>query len=164
MGVRGQVGCDLDLDNETDDADRSHRPAQPLATPQQLPAPGVQRQDHARERQDDDGEGDSVIPICGSSKCGMATAPKNTAIMTAIATPTCCPVATRSSVRRRRANRPAESITPVCSPHTMWWNRWLSPSIAFSMLIEFADIWMMRKMLLNLRDRAEGRTPLRSSG
>jgi hypothetical protein len=42
--------------------------------------------------------------------------------------------------------------------------RWLSPSIAFSMLIEFADIWMMRKMLLNLRDRAEGRTPLRSSG
>jgi hypothetical protein len=33
--------------------------------------------------------------------------------------------------------------------------RWLSPSIAFSMLVEFADIWMMRKMLLNLRDRAE---------
>ncbi len=33
--------------------------------------------------------------------------------------------------------------------------RWLSPSIAFSMLIEFGDIWMMRKMLLNLRDRAE---------
>jgi hypothetical protein len=41
--------------------------------------------------------------------------------------------------------------------------RWLSPSIAFSMLIEFADIWMMRKMLLNLRDRAEGRTPIRST-
>ncbi|HSK91267.1 MAG TPA: hypothetical protein VK875_08135 [Euzebyales bacterium] len=38
--------------------------------------------------------------------------------------------------------------------------RWLSPSIAFSMLLEFADIWMMRKMLLNLRDRAEvGRQP-----
>jgi hypothetical protein len=33
--------------------------------------------------------------------------------------------------------------------------RWLSPSIAFSLLIEFADIWMIRKMLLNLRDRAE---------
>jgi hypothetical protein len=35
--------------------------------------------------------------------------------------------------------------------------RWLSPSITFSALIEFGDIWMMRKMLLNLRDRAEGR-------
>jgi len=34
--------------------------------------------------------------------------------------------------------------------------RWLSPSIAFSALLEFGDIWMMRKMLLNLRDRAEG--------
>jgi hypothetical protein len=33
--------------------------------------------------------------------------------------------------------------------------RWLSPSIIFSLLLEFADIWMMRKMLLNLRDRAE---------
>ena len=33
--------------------------------------------------------------------------------------------------------------------------RWLSPSIAFSMLLEFADVWMMRKMLLNLRERAE---------
>jgi len=33
--------------------------------------------------------------------------------------------------------------------------RWLSTSIAFSMLLEFADVWMMRKMLLNLRDRAE---------
>ncbi len=32
--------------------------------------------------------------------------------------------------------------------------RWLSPSIAFSVLLEFGDIWMMRKMLLNLRDRA----------
>ncbi len=32
--------------------------------------------------------------------------------------------------------------------------RWLSPSIAFSMLVEFGDIWMMRKMLVNLRDRA----------
>lgn len=34
--------------------------------------------------------------------------------------------------------------------------RWLSPSIALSALVEFGDIWMMRKMLLNLRDRAEG--------
>jgi len=33
--------------------------------------------------------------------------------------------------------------------------RWFSPSIAFSLLVEFADIWMMRKMLLNLRERAE---------
>lgn len=33
--------------------------------------------------------------------------------------------------------------------------RWLSTSIACSMLLEFADIWMMRKMPLNLRDRAE---------
>ena len=37
--------------------------------------------------------------------------------------------------------------------------RWLSPSIAFSMLLEFADIWMMRKMLLNLKDRAESARP-----
>jgi hypothetical protein len=33
--------------------------------------------------------------------------------------------------------------------------RWLSPSIAFSALLEFGDIWMMRKMLLNICDRAE---------
>jgi hypothetical protein len=33
--------------------------------------------------------------------------------------------------------------------------RWLSTSIAFSALLEFGDIWMMRKMLLNLRERAE---------
>jgi hypothetical protein len=31
-----------------------------------------------------------------------------------------------------------------------------------SMLLEFADTWMMRTMLLNLRERAEGRTPIRS--
>jgi len=41
--------------------------------------------------------------------------------------------------------------------------RWLSPSIAFSMLLEFADVWMMRKMLLNLRDRAEGARPARKT-
>lgn len=33
--------------------------------------------------------------------------------------------------------------------------RWVSPSIAFSLLVEFADIWMIRRMLLNLRKRAE---------
>jgi hypothetical protein len=33
--------------------------------------------------------------------------------------------------------------------------RWLSPSIAFSLLLEFADIWMLRRMLLNLRERVE---------
>jgi hypothetical protein len=32
--------------------------------------------------------------------------------------------------------------------------RWFSPSIAFSALVEFGDIWMMRKMLLSLRERA----------
>ena len=36
--------------------------------------------------------------------------------------------------------------------------KWLSPSIAFSALLEFGDIWMMRKMLLNVRERAS-RTP-----
>lgn len=41
--------------------------------------------------------------------------------------------------------------------------RWLSPSIALSLLTEFADIWMMRKVLLNLRDRAEGRPAERPS-
>jgi hypothetical protein len=34
--------------------------------------------------------------------------------------------------------------------------RWLSPTIAFSLLVEFADIWMIRRMLLNIRERAEG--------
>ena len=42
--------------------------------------------------------------------------------------------------------------------------RWLSPSIAFSMLIEFADIWMIRRMLLNLRERAEGLARAESAG
>ena len=32
--------------------------------------------------------------------------------------------------------------------------QWLSPTIAFSLLVEFGDVWMMRKMLLNLRARA----------
>jgi len=33
--------------------------------------------------------------------------------------------------------------------------RWFSPAIAFSALVEFGDIWMMRRMLLNIRERAE---------
>ena len=33
--------------------------------------------------------------------------------------------------------------------------RWFPPAMAFSALVEFGDIWMMRKMLLNLRERAE---------
>jgi hypothetical protein len=33
--------------------------------------------------------------------------------------------------------------------------RWTSPAIAFSALLEFGDIWMMRRMLLNIRERAE---------
>lgn len=32
---------------------------------------------------------------------------------------------------------------------------WTSPTILFSMLIEFADIWMIRKMLLTVKERAE---------
>ncbi len=31
--------------------------------------------------------------------------------------------------------------------------QWFLPSIVFSLLVEFGDIWMMRKMLLNLRER-----------
>jgi hypothetical protein len=31
--------------------------------------------------------------------------------------------------------------------------QWFSPSMAFSALLEFGDIWMMRNMLLNLRQR-----------
>ena len=42
--------------------------------------------------------------------------------------------------------------------------RWFSPAIAFSALLEFGDIWMMRKMLLNLRDRAESATSAASPG
>jgi hypothetical protein len=47
------------------------------------------------------------------------------------------------------ANGTTRLITRVRSRY-----KWLSPSIAFSLLLEFGDIWMMRKMLLNLRDRA----------
>jgi len=43
--------------------------------------------------------------------------------------------------------------------------RWLSPSIAFSLLIEFTDIWMIRRMLRGVRDRAEhGSEPPRRAG
>ena len=49
-----------------------------------------------------------------------------------------------------RADGTTRLITRIRSRY-----RWLSPSIAFSMLIEFADIWMIRMMLLNLRERAE---------
>jgi hypothetical protein len=39
--------------------------------------------------------------------------------------------------------------------------QWFSPSMAFSVLLEFGDIWMMRRMLLNLKERASAgpRTP-----
>ena len=37
-------------------------------------------------------------------------------------------------------------------------------SIAVSGLLEFTDVWMMRKMLLNLRDTAEGRLARDPSG
>lgn len=33
--------------------------------------------------------------------------------------------------------------------------RWFSPSILFSALLEFADIWMLRKMLAGIKERAE---------
>lgn len=36
--------------------------------------------------------------------------------------------------------------------------QWFSPSIVFSALVEFADIWMMRRMLLNIRGRVEAGT------
>jgi hypothetical protein len=42
--------------------------------------------------------------------------------------------------------------------------RWLSPTIAFSMLLEFADIWMMRRMLLNLQERVEATTESTKTG
>ncbi|WP_297343151.1 hypothetical protein [Amnibacterium sp.] len=37
--------------------------------------------------------------------------------------------------------------------------QWLSPSVAFSALLEFGDIWMMRKMLMNLRERVTATRP-----
>jgi hypothetical protein len=36
--------------------------------------------------------------------------------------------------------------------------RWQPISIAYSVLMEIGDFWMIRKMLLNLRARAEGRS------
>ena len=49
-----------------------------------------------------------------------------------------------------RADGTTRLITRIRSHY-----RWLSPTIAFSLLVEFADIWMIRKMLLNIRGRAE---------
>lgn len=49
-----------------------------------------------------------------------------------------------------RGDRSTRLVTRVRSHY-----RWLSPTIAFSMVLEFADIWMMRRMLLNLRQRVE---------
>jgi hypothetical protein len=49
-----------------------------------------------------------------------------------------------------RADGTTRLITRIRSRY-----RWLSPTIAFSLLVEFADIWMIRKMLFNLRERAE---------
>ena len=42
--------------------------------------------------------------------------------------------------------------------------RWLSPTIVFSMLVEFADIWMIRRMLLNVRERAEALARAEAAG
>lgn len=50
----------------------------------------------------------------------------------------------------RQPDRTTRLITRVRSQY-----RWSSPSILFSMLLEFADIWMIRRMLLNLRERVE---------
>jgi hypothetical protein len=58
-----------------------------------------------------------------------------------------------------RADGTTRLITRIRSHY-----RWLSPSIAFSLLVEFADIWMIRKMLLNLRERAEGLARAENSG
>lgn len=41
--------------------------------------------------------------------------------------------------------------------------RWMSPTILFSALLELADIWMMRKMLLNLRERIQAIEPATTS-
>jgi hypothetical protein len=49
-----------------------------------------------------------------------------------------------------RADGTTRLITRIRSRY-----RWLSPTIVFSLLVEFADIWMIRKMLLNVRKRAE---------
>ena len=60
------------------------------------------------------------------------------------------PDTTWSWVLEPQADGTTRLITRIRSHY-----RWLSPSIAFSLLVEFADIWMIRKMLLNVRDRAE---------
>ena len=42
--------------------------------------------------------------------------------------------------------------------------RWRSPTIAFSLLVEFADIWMIRRMLLNVREWAEALARTETAG
>ena len=44
-------------------------------------------------------------------------------------------------------------ITRVCSRY-----KWFSPSIAFSLLLEFGNIWMMRRMLLDFKERFSSRS------
>ena len=56
------------------------------------------------------------------------------------------------AARRDRLDGSTRLMTRVRSRY-----QWLSPSIAFSVLLEFGDIWMMRKMLLNMRERANQR-------
>ncbi len=40
--------------------------------------------------------------------------------------------------------------------------RWFSPAILFNLLIEFFDIWMMRKCMLGIKRRAEAMPPFKS--
>ncbi len=40
--------------------------------------------------------------------------------------------------------------------------RWFSPTILFSLLIEFFDIWMMRKCMLGIKRRAEAMPPFKT--
>lgn len=53
-------------------------------------------------------------------------------------------------VVEQRSDGTSRLVTRVRSRY-----RWLSPSMAFSVLLEFADIWMIRRMLFNLRQRAQ---------
>ena len=41
--------------------------------------------------------------------------------------------------------------------------RWLSPAILFNLIIEFLDIWMMRKCMLGIKRRAEAMSILQPS-
>ncbi|WP_306900648.1 hypothetical protein [Arthrobacter sp. B1I2] len=46
-----------------------------------------------------------------------------------------------------------DSTRLISRVRSRYW--WFSPTIAFPALLEFGDIWMMRKMLLNTRERVE---------